>query len=149
MGSVLKVDTYELGGVEDGLLAFAVIMARYRGQWIFGRHRDRATWEIPGGHREAGESIEEAARRELYEESGATRYALRALCAYSVDDGAHKSYGQLFLAEVAELAPLPPLEIVEIRLFAEMPSALTYPTIQPLLFSYAADAAKRSVACSS
>ena len=28
------------------------------GKWVFCRHKERNTWEIPGGHREMGEAIE-------------------------------------------------------------------------------------------
>ena len=63
--------------VDDSLLKFAVILSRYQGKWLFCQHRDRDTYECPGGRREAGEKIEHTARRELYEETGAVgfRYA--------------------------------------------------------------------------
>ena len=37
---------------EDALLKFAVIAARSEGKWVFCRHKERTTLEIPGGHRE-------------------------------------------------------------------------------------------------
>ncbi|HIV24166.1 MAG TPA: NUDIX domain-containing protein, partial [Candidatus Merdiplasma excrementigallinarum] len=61
---------------EDALLKFAVIIARMEGKWVLCRHKDRNTWEFPGGHREEGESILETARRELYEETGATDFQI-------------------------------------------------------------------------
>ena len=70
--SGIKVNFYE--SVSDGRLKYAVIAARYNGKWVWCRHRERATFEIPGGHREAGENISDTARRELYEETGAVRY---------------------------------------------------------------------------
>ncbi|MFR7445451.1 MAG: NUDIX domain-containing protein [Sellimonas intestinalis] len=52
------------------------------------------TYEVPGGHREAGETIDETARRELYEETGATDFDLFPVCVYSVaaayDNGKRK-----------------------------------------------------------
>ena len=56
---------------DDSLLRFAVICARYQNQWLLVRHRERRTWECPGGHREPGEDIDATARRELWEETGA------------------------------------------------------------------------------
>mgnify|MGYP006922425427 CR=1 FL=1 len=38
--------------VDDALLKFAVIAARSEGKWVFCRHKERTTLEIPGGHRE-------------------------------------------------------------------------------------------------
>ena len=44
-------------------LRYAVVAARCGGQWVLSRHRERGTWELPGGHREPGEDIDAAARR--------------------------------------------------------------------------------------
>ncbi|MBQ8509849.1 MAG: GNAT family N-acetyltransferase [Clostridia bacterium] len=113
-------------------LAFAVIAARYRGQWLLVRHRERSTWEIPGGHREPGEDITATARRELWEETGASDFDLVPVCRYHVDDNASRA-GILFLAQIRALGELPPSEIAERRLFDELPDNLTYPEIQPHL----------------
>lgn len=56
--------------IEDSQLDFAVIIARTGEKWVFCKHKERDTYEVPGGHREAGETIEEAANRELKEETG-------------------------------------------------------------------------------
>ena len=37
--------------VDDSLLKFAVIIARAAGKWVFCKHRERDTYEFPGGHR--------------------------------------------------------------------------------------------------
>ena len=62
------------GEVAEEQLIFAVVPARYQGRWIFCKHRQRDTWELPGGHREPGEPILQAAHRELWEETGAREY---------------------------------------------------------------------------
>lgn len=132
---MLKVDFYELNTVEDSKLLFAVIMARYEGKWIFVRHKNRTTWEIPGGHREENENIEFTASRELTEETGAKDFTITPVCIYSVDGGKSKSFGQLFYSEVHCLDELPNYEIGEIKLFDSLPENLTYPLIQPHLFN--------------
>lgn len=120
--------------VPDEKLAFVVCVARCRGQWVFCRHRQRATWELPGGHREAGEAVEAAARRELWEETGAQAFTLHPLGFYSVQrDGGEQTFGALYWAEIRQLGPLPPLEIAQIRLTKELPSLWTYPEIMPKL----------------
>lgn len=43
--------------VDDSLLKFAVIIAKTDGKWVFCKHKDRETFEVPGGHRESGEDI--------------------------------------------------------------------------------------------
>ena len=45
------------------------------------------SFEIPGGHIEPGESPEQAARRELYEETGALDYTLQPVGVYGVEIG--------------------------------------------------------------
>ena len=124
--------------VEDNLLTFAVIAARYREKWIFCRHRERETWEIPGGHRESGENITDTARRELWEETGAEEFMLKPLTVYSVQDGdLPESFGKLYYADISRLGSLPPLEIAEIQQSDTLPERLTYPAIQPKLLALA------------
>lgn len=136
---MLKVSFYD--SVEDKLLKFAVIVARSRGKWVFCKHRDRSTFEFPGGHREEGEDILTCARRELYEETGAAQYALHQVCVYSVYgfDGAIKNteetHGMLYYADIIRFEELPGFEMERIQLFDELPEAWTYPEIQPLLLN--------------
>ncbi len=123
------------GDIADERLAFAVIAAKYNGKWIFCRHKDRNTYEIPGGHRECGEYIIDTAKRELYEETGALEFELLPVCSYSVSIEGKTTYGALFTADVKKLGELPEeMEIGEIILTDALPDRLTYPAIQPYLF---------------
>ena len=51
--------------IEDNLLKFAVIISKNRNKYVFCKHKNRDTWEIPGGHRESGENIIDTAKRKL------------------------------------------------------------------------------------
>jgi len=44
-----EVKFYE--SIEDELLRFAVIISKTQNKYVFCKHKDRDTWEIPGGHR--------------------------------------------------------------------------------------------------
>ena len=72
---------HPLGSFEN--YRYVVILSRYQGKILLSRHRERNTWETQGGHIEPGETPEQAARRELFEESGAVRYEINSLFDYS------------------------------------------------------------------
>ncbi|MDF1575967.1 MAG: NUDIX domain-containing protein [Bacteroidales bacterium] len=123
------------GSLDDSELTYVVMGARYRGQWIFVRHRERQSWELPAGHIEAGEGPDQAAVRELYEEAGVVNSTLSIISDYGVKVEEHQAFGRLYFADVKELEPLPDHEIEEIKFGKELPSNLTYPEVQTLLFS--------------
>lgn len=123
--------------VDDSLLKFAVIIACSKGRWVFCKHKERDTYEIPGGHREPGENILDTAKRELYEETGAVKYSIKPICVYSVTapnefDGV-ETFGGLFFADIEEFEEELHSEIERISFFDSLPEKLTYPMIQPKL----------------
>ncbi len=139
----VKVKFYDNSYQPEKGLTYSVIAAIYNGQWIFVRHRDRDTWEIAGGHIENGETPEEAAGRELTEETGACTFRLHSIATYSVESDLKTGYGRLFLAEVTALKAIEDTyEIGEIIISEKMPDKLTYPDIQPFLFEKVLDYAR-------
>lgn len=134
---MIKVRFYEKA--DDSRLKFAVIITKHDGKWVFCKHRERETYEVPGGHREAGETVDETARRELYEETGATDFDLFLVCVYSVaaayDNGKEEeeTMGMLYTAEVREFETELHSEIEKILITEELPQDWTYPEIQPRL----------------
>lgn len=133
--------------VSDEKLKFAVIIANFGGKYVFCKHRERSTLEIPGGHREAGETILEAAKRELREETGAVEFSIKPVCVYSVtgknliNESGSESFGMLFFAEIKAFGELHS-EIESIILTDKLPDSWTYPEIQPKLME---EAARRGV----
>lgn len=138
---MVEVKFYD--SVDDSLLKFAVIITKTEGKWVFCKHRNRDTYEVPGGHRESGEDILETAKRELKEETGAVDFDIKPICVYSVkgktrvneniDD---ESYGMLYFANVFSFEELHS-EIEKILITDTLVENWTYPLIQPKLLDEA------------
>lgn len=132
---MIEVKFYGNCPVSEEEIGFAVIAARFGGKWLLCRHKERSTWEIPGGHHEVGETIDQTAERELYEETGASKYSIQRLYAYSVNIDGEISFGMLYLADIETLGDLPKdSEIGDVQLFDALPINLTYPEIQTPLY---------------
>lgn len=138
---MLEVKFYDR--VDDSLLKFAVIISKTDGKWVFCKHKERDTYEVPGGHREAEELIFETAKRELKEETGATDFDIKPICVYSVkgktrvneniDD---ESYGMLYIADIYSFEEIHS-EIEKIVISDKLVENWTYPLIQPKLIEEA------------
>ena len=134
-----KVKFYD--SISDELLKFAVIISKTQGKWVFCKHKERDTYEVPGGHREENEDILDTARRELYEETGALKFDLKPICVYSVTaednfDG-QETFGLLCYADIYEFEEKLHSEIEKIIITEKLIEHWTYPLIQPELLKEA------------
>lgn len=130
----MSVNFYD--SVDDKLLKFAVIVAKTNGKWVFCKHKNRDTLEVPGGHREPSEDIIDTAERELVEETGAIDFDLKPVCVYSVIEkdnfNGEETFGLLCYADIKSFGEINS-EIEKIIITDELPTNWTYPTIQPYL----------------
>lgn len=130
-----KVRFYDISFNPDEKLTYSVIIAKHKGSWVFVRHNERKTTEIPGGHIEAGETSHEAACRELMEETGALLFSIECVATYSVLKNGSTGWGRLYFAEITEIGPITDKsEIAEVIFSGDFLENNTYPDIQPELF---------------
>ncbi len=127
-------NTYELWTLKD--YKYVVIIAKYQGKWVLCKHKMRDTWETAGGHIEPGESPLDAAKRELFEETGAVSYDIKPVFDYRAGDDVASANGMVFYADITEFNDLPESEMEKIEFFETLPVNLTYKEITPILFQY-------------
>ena len=128
---------------DDNLLKFAVIISKANGKFVFCKHKERNTYEIPGGHREKGETVLEAAKRELKEETGAVDFTIKPVCVYSVkgktrvnENVDDETFGMLYVADIFSFEEIHS-EIEKIIITDKLEYDWTYPLIQPKLMKEA------------
>lgn len=138
---MVEVNFYE--DIDDKLLRFAVIISRTNGRWVLCKHKERNTYEVPGGHREKNETILETAKRELNEETGAVDFSLIPICVYSVkgktrvnENIGDETFGMLYYADIKSFEEIHS-EIEKIIITDNLDVNWTYPLIQPKLIDEA------------
>ena len=87
------------------LITFVAI--RHARDFLLVHHRQRQTWELPGGHIEEGESARDCAVRELFEETGqrVEHLDFKAVLKYRAGSDSRFYYGTLYSGELPSLAP--------------------------------------------
>ena len=106
---------------------------------MFCKHKERDTYEAPGGHREADEDILDTAKRELQEETGAVKFSIEPVCVYSVtgknrvNDTGEETFGLLCYADIEEFSGTLDSEMEQVVLLEKLLDNWTYPLIQPKL----------------
>lgn len=129
--------------VADALLKFAVIISKTDGKWVFCKHKERDTYEVPGGHREENETILDTAKRELKEETGALDFSVSPICVYSVigknkvNETGEETYGMLFFADIKTFENELHSEMEKVLITDTLVENWTYPLIQPKLIEEA------------
>jgi 8-oxo-dGTP diphosphatase len=82
------------------------VITRYQDKWLLTKHKDRGL-EFPGGKVEEGETPEEAARREVLEETGGVVKDLTYIGQYFVDGKGGEVIKNVYFGNVEKLLKQP------------------------------------------
>lgn len=129
--------------MDNSKLIYVDIVAKFREGWVLCKEKSRDTWECPGGHIDKGETPEQAAKRELWEETGATEFNIKPIGYYGAkgSDGVMESieevFGQIYYADIKAIGELPNFEMEKIEFFKELPNNWTYPYAHPMFIDLA------------
>ena len=111
-----------------GKIEFVNCLAHQQNQILFCKWRDKGIWVLPSGRVEPGETAEEAARRELLEETGATLKNLEILCYVHCFMYNLEYWGIAYVGEIKTLGnPTDLNEVSEAALFSHFPENLGKP----------------------
>lgn len=83
-----------------------LIVCCYQNKWLLTKHKDRGL-EFPGGKVEVGETAEEGAVREVFEETGGKVAALHYIGQYYVNGRKDYVIKNLYYATISELEEQP------------------------------------------
>ena len=117
---------------------FSVVFARYQNKWLYCRANGSDCYETAGGNIKSGEPPLEAAKRELFEETGAVKFDITPVFDFTApvttNNFSWYANAQVFLAHIHELGEMPDFEMAEVRLFDTIPEKMRFPQILPVLF---------------
>ena len=128
-----RVVTTELGELKA--YHHTVVFARHNGKWLYCRHKDRDVFEPAGGKIDEGETPLDCAKRDLYEETGASKFFICPAFDYVLYTDMGFANGQVFYADIQVLEEIPTsFEIAEVQEFQTIPDKIRFPQSLPILY---------------
>lgn len=86
----------------DQVSQHVIVICRYQDKWLLTSHKQRG-WEFPGGKIEPGETAVQAAKREVFEETGGMLETIFPLGEYEVESESNRFVKTIFYSTVTKL----------------------------------------------
>lgn len=99
-GCTVRLDFKQHAFSEES--AHVIVICRFIDKWLLTEHKQRG-WEFPGGKIEPGETPEQTARREVFEETGGILDTFFPLGEYQVSNGTNQFVKTIFFGTVSKL----------------------------------------------
>jgi 8-oxo-dGTP diphosphatase len=121
-----KREEYIAGSLDD--IKYVWMITKHNGKFVLSFHRKSQKWDHVGGHVEKDETPLAAAKRELFEETGAIDFDIYPVFDHKAfrEDGSFNN-GRTYFVNVREFSDLPDgSEMDKIGIFDEIPENFRY-----------------------
>ena len=115
------------GALDD--INYVRMVTKYNGKFVLPFHNESQKWDWVGGHVEKDENPLDAAKRELFEETGAVDFDIFPVFDHEAlnKDGTHFNNGRTYFVVVREFSDLPDdSEMGKIGFFDKIPDGFRY-----------------------
>lgn len=138
MNGEIKINLSPEAAQEINDASSCLVFPFYNDSIVMSYHSKRKGWELPQGGRKNGESPEECAKREAFEETGAILENLTPIGYFTVENDIGEVKTAIFISKVKGFEPKPNWsETGIVKLFDNIPNDISFKdNVYQIIFEY-------------